>query len=55
LRFGFVDYLWLAAEALASLLPARVIVAAFYAVNRRRSTRLASRGEANIGSTPGSE
>jgi glycosyltransferase EpsE len=54
LRFGFRDYLCLAAEALASALPARAIVAAFYAMNRRRSTRIASRGEANTGSTPGS-
>jgi glycosyltransferase involved in cell wall biosynthesis len=40
LHFGFGDYLWLAIEALASALPARIVVAAFYSVNRRRSTRL---------------
>jgi glycosyltransferase involved in cell wall biosynthesis len=42
LRFEVGDYLWLAVEAMASVLPARAVVAAFYAVNRRRSTRLAS-------------
>lgn len=40
LRFGIVDYLWLAIETLASALPARAVVAAFYALNRWRSTRL---------------
>jgi glycosyltransferase EpsE len=40
LRFRIGDYLWLAVEALASALPARAVVAAFYTVNRRRSTRL---------------
>lgn len=39
LRFGIGDYLWLAAETVASLMPARAVVAAFYAVNRRRSTK----------------
>ena len=39
LRFGIGDYLWLAAETAASLMPARAVVAAFYAVNRRRSTK----------------
>jgi glycosyltransferase EpsE len=48
LRFGIGDYLWLAIEGLASALPARAVVAGFYAVNRWRSTRLASRGEANM-------
>jgi glycosyltransferase involved in cell wall biosynthesis len=40
LHFGFGDYLFLALEALATALPDRAIVAAFYTMNRRRSTRL---------------
>jgi glycosyltransferase involved in cell wall biosynthesis len=40
LHFGIGDYLWLAAEAVACALPARAVVAAFYRVNRRRSTGL---------------
>jgi glycosyltransferase involved in cell wall biosynthesis len=40
LRFGVGDYLWLALEVLATALPARAIVGAFYAVSRRRSTGL---------------
>lgn len=55
LRFGIGDYLWLAVETLASVLPARAIVAAFYAVNRRRSTELANRVEASANSTQGPE
>jgi glycosyltransferase involved in cell wall biosynthesis len=55
LRFGVGDYMWLAAETLASALPARTVVAAFYAVNRRRSTRLKGQGEANVHSTDASE
>jgi glycosyltransferase involved in cell wall biosynthesis len=39
LHFGIGDYMWLAVEAMASALPARAIVAAFYTVNRRRSIR----------------
>jgi glycosyltransferase EpsE len=38
LHFGIGDYLWLAAEAIACVLPARAVVAAFYVVNRKRST-----------------
>jgi glycosyltransferase involved in cell wall biosynthesis len=53
LHFGFGDYLWLAAETLASALPARAVVAAFYAVNRRRSTRL--KDQTRINHTEGSE
>jgi glycosyltransferase involved in cell wall biosynthesis len=37
LQFGIGDYLWLAAEAIACVLPARAVVAAFYVVNRKRS------------------
>jgi glycosyltransferase EpsE len=37
LRFGVGDYLWLALEALATFLPGRAIVTAFYGVNRRRT------------------
>jgi len=40
LGFGVGDYLWLAVEAMASLLPARAVVSAFYLVNQRRSTGL---------------
>jgi glycosyltransferase EpsE len=54
LRFGIGDYLWLAAETLASLLPARAVVAAFYALNRRRSAHMTRQGEADIDSTKGS-
>jgi glycosyltransferase involved in cell wall biosynthesis len=39
LGFGLGDYLWLAVETLASALPGRAIVAAFYIVNRWRSIR----------------
>jgi hypothetical protein len=39
LRFGIVDYLLLATEVLASALPDRAIVWAFYVANRRRSRR----------------
>jgi len=53
LRFGAGDYLWLAAETLASALPSRAVVAAFYAVNRRRSTRQTGSGGANLNSTQG--
>lgn len=55
LRFGIGDYLWLAAETVASAMPARAVVAAFYAVNRRRSAGLASRIEPNVNSTQGPE
>ena len=48
LHFGIGDYLWLAVEAVASSLPARGIAAAFYIVNRWRSSRL--RGEVQPGS-----
>jgi glycosyltransferase EpsE len=44
LGFGVGDYLWLAVEATASLLPARAVVSAFYLVNRRRSTGLREAG-----------
>jgi hypothetical protein len=40
LHFGVGDYLWLAFEAMASVLPTRAAVSAFYSVNRRRSTGL---------------
>jgi glycosyltransferase EpsE len=40
LHFGVGDYLYLALEVFATALPERAIVTAFYAVNRRRSTRL---------------
>jgi glycosyltransferase involved in cell wall biosynthesis len=40
LRFGIGDYLWLAVESMASVLPARAVVSAFYFVNRWRSTGL---------------
>jgi glycosyltransferase involved in cell wall biosynthesis len=40
LHFGFGDYFFLALEAVATALPDRAIVAAFYTMNRRRSTRL---------------
>jgi glycosyltransferase involved in cell wall biosynthesis len=53
LRFGIGDYLWLAAETVASAMPARAVVAAFYAVNRRRSAQLANRVEANVNGTHG--
>ena len=46
LRFGPGDYLLLAFESLAAALPGRVIVTAFYAVNRRRSTTIRSKSEA---------
>jgi glycosyltransferase involved in cell wall biosynthesis len=39
LRYGASDYLSLALEAIAAATPSRIIVAAFYAVNRRRSAR----------------
>lgn len=39
LHFGVVDYLWLAIEAAATVLPAQAIVAGFYVVNRWRSRR----------------
>lgn len=39
LHFGVSDYLFLALEVLATALPDRAIVAAFYTMNRRRSTR----------------
>jgi glycosyltransferase involved in cell wall biosynthesis len=39
LRFGVGDYLFLAGEAVATILPARLIVRAFYVLNRRRSAR----------------
>lgn len=54
LSFGIGDYLWLAAETIACLLPAQVVVAAFYIVNRWRSTRLvteeARKGVNNVNS-----
>ena len=54
LRFGIGDYLLLAVETIACALPARAIIAAFYGVNRRRSTRLDQRRQADVGSTTGS-
>jgi glycosyltransferase involved in cell wall biosynthesis len=54
LHFGIGDYLWLAAETLASALPSRAIVAAFYVVNRRRSAR-AGKPQSAITSTVGAE
>lgn len=41
LHFGIGDYLWLAAETVGSVLPGRIVVAAFYTVNRWRSRRMA--------------
>ena len=55
MRFGIGDYLWLAAETLASALPPRVLVPAFYAVSRWRSARLEGRVDAKSESTLGTD
>ena len=55
LGFGIGDYLWLAAETVASVMPTRAVVAAFYAVNRRRSAELVNRMEPTVNGTQGPE
>ena len=51
LHFGVVDYLWLAVEYLSGALPARLILAGFYFLNRWRSIhrRAAATADDNSG------
>jgi glycosyltransferase involved in cell wall biosynthesis len=55
LRFRIGDYLWLAAEAVACMMPSRVVVAAFYLMNRRRSAGLLGSSGASLKTTQGIE